>query len=123
MARCRSRRCACAVLAPASIRAKLHDGAHDNTRARLPRLARVLAEEEDALAVGDWCWPRPTRTANNGARSVPPQTRPCAAMPTGRHPVVANVDTALLVMGLDADFNLRRMERFLALVQAAAWRR
>ena len=28
-----------------------------------------------------------------------------------RAPLVANIDTALLVMGLDHDFNLRRMER------------
>ena len=34
-----------------------------------------------------------------------------------RHPVVSNVDIALLVMGLDDDFNPRRLERFLALVQ------
>jgi ribosome biogenesis GTPase len=36
-----------------------------------------------------------------------------------RHPVVSNVDTALLVMGLDDDFNPRRLERYLALVQAS----
>src|SRR4029077_18407407 len=35
----------------------------------------------------------------------------------GVHPVVSNIDTALLVMGLDDDFNPRRLERFLALVQ------
>jgi ribosome biogenesis GTPase len=34
--------------------------------------------------------------------------------------LVANVDLALLVMGLDGDFNLRRLERYLALVGAAA---
>jgi ribosome biogenesis GTPase len=28
------------------------------------------------------------------------------------------VDTALLVMGLDADFNPRRMERYIAMVRA-----
>jgi ribosome biogenesis GTPase len=33
-----------------------------------------------------------------------------------RHTVVSNVDTALLVMGLDLDFNLQRLERYLALV-------
>ena len=33
-----------------------------------------------------------------------------------RHAVVSNVDAALLVMGLDDDFNARRMERYLALV-------
>jgi ribosome biogenesis GTPase len=31
--------------------------------------------------------------------------------------IVANVDTALLVMGLDHDFNLRRLERYLALAR------
>ena len=33
--------------------------------------------------------------------------------------LVSNVDTALLVMGLDGDFNPRRLERYLALVRAA----
>jgi len=36
-----------------------------------------------------------------------------------RHPVVSNVDRALIVMGLDDDFNLRRLERYLALVHAS----
>src|SRR5439155_21188060 len=36
-----------------------------------------------------------------------------------RHAVVSNVDTALLVMGLDDDFNPRRLERYLALVHAS----
>src|SRR5205823_10309206 len=31
----------------------------------------------------------------------------------------SNVDTALLVMGLDDDYNLRRLERYLALVQGS----
>jgi ribosome biogenesis GTPase len=33
--------------------------------------------------------------------------------------LVSNVDTALLVMGLDGDFNLRRLERYLAMVTPA----
>jgi ribosome biogenesis GTPase len=33
--------------------------------------------------------------------------------------IVSNVDTALLVMGLDHDFNTRRLERYLALVRMA----
>ncbi|HEY8146542.1 MAG TPA: GTPase RsgA [Kofleriaceae bacterium] len=36
--------------------------------------------------------------------------------------LVANVDTALVVMGLDGDFNLRRLERYLALIGAAGVR-
>jgi ribosome biogenesis GTPase / thiamine phosphate phosphatase len=33
--------------------------------------------------------------------------------------LAANVDTAIVVMGLDGDFNLRRLERYLTLVRAA----
>ena len=39
-----------------------------------------------------------------------------------RHPVASNVDLALIVMGLDDDFNLRRLERYLALVHAGGVR-
>jgi ribosome biogenesis GTPase len=35
-----------------------------------------------------------------------------------RQRLAANVDTALLVMGLDGDFNLRRLERYLMLAQS-----
>jgi ribosome biogenesis GTPase len=36
--------------------------------------------------------------------------------------LVANVDIAILVMGLDGDYNLRRLERYLAMVGAAGVR-
>jgi len=36
--------------------------------------------------------------------------------------LVANVDTALVVMGLDGDYNLRRLERYLELIAAAGVR-
>ena len=36
--------------------------------------------------------------------------------------LVANVDVALVVMGLDGDYNLRRLERYLALVEPAGVR-
>lgn len=36
-----------------------------------------------------------------------------------RQAIASNIDTALLVMGLDHDFNLRRLERYLAMVNAA----
>ncbi len=100
---------------------KLHDGAHEHTARVLPRLARALAEEEDALAVGDWVLAAPDAHGEHWVHArVPPQTRLVRRDADGRrHPVVANVDTALLVMGLDADFNPRRMERFLALVQGS----
>ncbi len=100
---------------------RLNDGEIEHTARVLPRLARTLADEEDALAVGDWVLAAPDVHGHWWVHErVPPQTRLVRRDADGRrHPVVANVDTALLVMGLDADFNPRRMERFLALVQGS----
>ena len=51
---------------------------------------------------------------------VPPLTQIVRRNSSGaRQPLVSNVDTALLVMGLDGDFNLRRLERYLAMVKPA----
>ena len=48
---------------------------------------------------------------------VPPSSHIARRDGDGRvHPIVSNVDTALLLMGLDDDFNPRRLERYLALV-------
>lgn len=98
---------------------RLHDGATEFDARVLPRLSRQLADEDDMLAVGDWVL---AAADAHGAwwvhGRVPPQTHLVRRDADGRrHPVVSNVDTALLVMGLDADFNPRRLERFLALVQ------
>jgi len=101
---------------------RLHDG-HDEHSARvLPRLVRALAEAEAALAVGDWLLAQ--RDAHGAwwvHRRLSPLTHIARRDADGRrHPVVSNVDTALLVMGLDDDFNLRRLERYLALVHSSA---
>jgi len=108
----------------------LHDG-HAAHRARCsPALAHDLAAADDALAVGDWVLARADatggclitcrllphsqiarRTANGRAKDG----RGAAQ----RQVLVSNVDTALLVMGLDHDFQLRRLERYLALVRLA----
>ena len=97
----------------------VHDGREELSARALPRLFRALTEEETALAVGDWvlasvdrhdqCWI---------TQRVAPTSHIVRRDGDGRrHPVVSNVDIALLVMGLDDDFNPRRLERFLALVQ------
>ncbi len=100
---------------------RLHDGQTERDARVLPRLGRRLADEEDALTVGEWVLAAPDVHGQWWVHErVPPQTRLVRRDADGRrHPVVANVDTALLVMGLDADFNPRRMERFLALVQGS----
>jgi ribosome biogenesis GTPase len=99
---------------------RLHDGANEHSARALPRLIRALAEDETALAVGDWVL---AVTDDHGQTwvhaRVPPLSHINRRDADGRrHPVVSNVDTALLVMGLDDDFNPRRMERYLALIHA-----
>ncbi len=100
---------------------RLHDGQGEHTARALPCLTRALFEADTGLAVGDWvlaqcdmhavCWVH--------AR-LPPLKHVARRDADGRrHPLVSNVDTALLVMGLDDDFNPRRLERYLALAHAS----
>jgi len=101
---------------------RLHDG-HAECGARpLPRLVRGLLEEGTALAVGDWVLVAHDAHHQTWVHDrVPPASHIARRDGDGhRHPVVSNVDTALLVMGLDDDFNPRRLERYLALVHGDA---
>ena len=103
----------------------LHDGEQEQTGRMLPALRAMLAAQGDAIAVGDWV--RATRNAFGewwAAERVPPVNQLARRLHDGRDKVervviVANVDTALLVMGLDHDFNPRRLERYVALVAMA----
>jgi len=98
----------------------VHDGQQAGAARALPALLAQSAAH-DGLAVGDWaacsldahgqCWVH---------HRLPPLTQLARRLHDGRDKVqraviVSNVDTALLVMGLDLDFNLRRLERYLAL--------
>ena len=101
---------------------RLHDSGLERSARPLPRLARSLQDEGTALAVGDW-----VLAADDAHRQtwvherVPPSSHIARRDGDGRrHPVVSNIDTALLVMGLDDDFNPRRLERYLALVHGDA---
>jgi len=101
---------------------RLHDGHAQRSARPLPRLVRALLEEGTALAVGDWVL---AADDAHGQTWVHERVRPVSHISRRdgdgrRHPVVSNVDTALLVMGLDDDFNPRRLERYLALVQGDA---
>jgi len=76
---------------------------------------------EDFPAVGDWVALRPR--VHDGPRTIvavlPRRTvftRKQAGRETVAQIVAANVDTAFVVAGLDGDFNLRRLERYLATV-------
>ena len=108
----------------------LHDGHHTHRARCATALQQDLLDQGEALAVGDWVLARPadpggccitcrllpvnqlTRRTGSGGRGDP-------RAGVQRQALVSNVDTALLVMGLDHDFQLRRLERYLALVQLA----
>ena len=103
----------------------LHDGLVQHAARLLPALRSRLADEADAIAVGDW-----VHAAHNAFgewwvhQRLPPLNQLARRLHDGRDKVarvviVSNVDTALLVMGLDHDFNLRRLERYVALVRMA----
>jgi ribosome biogenesis GTPase / thiamine phosphate phosphatase len=99
-----------------------HDGNASHRVSLLPALHRALLEANDAIAVGDWIVV--ALHAHDGAHwahaRLEPNNRIVRRDGSGiRHAVVNNVDLAFIVMGLDLDFNLRRLERFLALAHAS----
>ncbi len=100
---------------------QLHDGESEFAARLLPWLARELSAPGSAVAVGDWVLAARDEHAQAWVHArVEPASRIARRDGDGRsHAVVSNVQTALLVMGLDDDFNLRRLERFLALVQSS----
>ena len=79
---------------------------------------------EEFPAVGDWVGYEPGAA---GAAAIiravlPRQTqfaRPARGDQPGAQVVAANVDVVLVVSGLDEDFNLRRLERFMTLAWAS----
>lgn len=99
----------------------VHNGSQAVQARALPRLLHELAADEDSLAVGDWgLLSGNTASGHHFIARMPPMTHLARRNNEGRLQALAsNIDTALLVMGLDSDFNLRRLERYLALVHAA----
>jgi len=99
----------------------LDDGAAAVPARAHPHLLRELAGLDDSLAVGDWV--AAVRDAHGDAwvrALLPAATRIVRIDGDGRRRVlVANVDLALIVMGLDGDFNPRRVERYLLLAEGA----
>ncbi|GGC09406.1 ribosome small subunit-dependent GTPase A [Pseudoduganella buxea] len=85
-------------------------------------LARALPKLHDGdLTVGDWVL---AQLREHGEWWLTQRLAPLSLISRrandGRRQILAsNIDTALLVMGLDDDFNPRRLERYIALVQAA----
>jgi len=101
---------------------QVHDGQRSASARALPALLAELQDQADALAVGDWVLAQHNRLGECWVHArVPPMNQLSRRLHDGRDKltrkvIVSNIDTALLVMGLDHDYNLRRLERYVALV-------
>jgi ribosome biogenesis GTPase len=101
----------------------VHDGTDAHAAVPWPTLRVALELQREQLVVGDWVWWR--AAASDGDRGwaiarLPARNRLTRRDPAGgRQGLVANIDVALIVMGLDHDFNLRRLDRFLVLAHSA----
>ena len=99
---------------------EVHDGA-SVLWARTKSSAR-RRDRDDGLrpSVGDWVWMSPALNDEWQIDALLPrhsQLRRIAAGESGREQIIAaNIDTVLIVCGLDGDFNPRRLERYLAIV-------
>ena len=82
------------------------------------RLRHQAAARKDYPAVGDWVAIEPDpHDGEARIHAILPRTsrfsRRAAGNVTEEQIVAANIDTVFLVAGLDGDFNLRRLERYL----------
>ena len=98
----------------------------DGTRRRRmrlhPSLARSLAKAGDGPVVGDWA---AIGDDDHGGEWIVRLLPRHSLLERGREEarrqrLVANVDIALLVMGLDGDYNPNRLDRYLLLVRSAS---
>lgn len=87
-----------------SVRGSFHD---EDTQNMFPKVGDIVECEKisDDQVVIESILPRKTEIARKDADG------------TSRQVMVANVDVIFVVMGLDADFNLRRLERYLTLAE------
>jgi ribosome biogenesis GTPase / thiamine phosphate phosphatase len=98
--------------------AQVSDGTAEYAARAHPALLQKLALADDGLAVGDWVIGERDAHGDLWLQAhLPRSTQLVRRNAAGhRQVIVGNVDTALIVMGLDGDFNPRRLERYLALV-------
>ena len=103
---------------------RAHSGVHDGSAIlkaqTMSGLFTRLEAAGDGLAVGDW-----VLIGEDGGSLYITDLLPRKSLlkrsrgESGVQRIVANVDTAVLVMGLDADYSPNRMERYLLMVRAA----
>jgi ribosome biogenesis GTPase len=86
------------------------------------RLRHQGDRPENTPVVGDWVAIKPSQTEQKATiEAVLPRrtafSRKAAGETTRRQLVAANINTIFLVCGLDDDFNIRRIERYLVAIQ------
>jgi ribosome biogenesis GTPase len=83
------------------------------------KLRYAAHDREDLPAVGDWVAFRPTDPGAGVIQAILPRrsvfARKAAGTALAEQIVAANLDRVFLVMALNHDFNLRRLERYLVL--------
>jgi ribosome biogenesis GTPase len=104
---------------------QVHDGQQVQRARVLHALQAELTAQADALAVGDWVYAQRNTLHEWWVHvRVPPLSQIARRTHDGRDKVtrmvlVSNIDTVLIVMGLDLDFNPRRLERYIAFARVA----
>jgi ribosome biogenesis GTPase len=100
---------------------RLHDGMAEFGAQPAPRFLRRAADPGERPAVGDFVLV--TATGAPVIEQVLPRrtllSRAAAGERHVRQIIAANIDTVFVLMGLDGDFNPRRIERYLALIQGS----
>jgi ribosome biogenesis GTPase len=97
----------------------VHTGRSDLLATVAGSLRHKIAARREFPAVGDWVVLRALVAGRRAViQAVLPRrskfSRKVAGDETDEQIVAANIDTVFLMMGLDADYSLRRMERYLA---------
>ena len=100
---------------------RVHDGAAEFPAQPAPRFLRRGGDPSERPAVGDFVLVEPT--APLLIRDVLPRrselSRAAAGERYQRQVIATNIDWVIVLMGMDGDFNPRRIERYLALIQGS----
>lgn len=104
-------------------RCRLITGAGEIEAEPSGRLWYEAGSSADLPVTGDWVAVRPVGPGLGIVEAVLPRrtlfSRRAAGRREDQQPLAANIDLVFLVCGLDGDFNLRRIERYLALTAAS----
>ena len=100
---------------------RLHDGTEEFSAQPAPRFLRRSTPHDERPAVGEFVVAAGTSSAII-ERVLERRTLLSRAAAGERHQrqiIAANIDTVFVLMGLDGDFNPRRVERYLVLIEGS----